>query len=155
VIGSTPDESQQSMDSELSFSISSNKQIYSFNEEIFITMTLRNDSNKPIIVNNPLISDRRLPKPLGVVAFTIYSPTGNILLFNVIRDCTRPSSEFILLQPNESTSKRNAVTKDYHFDQVGIYTISAEYSNLIAPPDGTTAWKGTLASNKITIEVVP
>jgi hypothetical protein len=143
VIGSTPDESQQSMDSELSFSISSNKQIYSFNEEIFIT------------VNNPLISDRRLPKPLGVVAFTIYSPTGNILLFNVIRDCTRPSSEFILLQPNESTSKRNAVTKDYHFDQVGIYTISAEYSNLIAPPDGTTAWKGTLASNKITIEVVP
>jgi len=155
VFGSTPTESRLPVDSELTFTISSDKQIYSLNEEIFITMSLKNNSDEPIIVNNLLISDRRPPRPFGVVAFTIYSPTGDLLIFLPFIDYFPSDAMFVLLQPNESTSKRNAVSKDYDFDQIGIYTISAEYNNLLDSHDGRTAWKGTLESNTITIEVVP
>jgi len=154
-IGSTPIESIEPVDSELTFTISSDKQIYSLNEEIFITMSLRNNSDKPLIVNEFLLSDRT-PRPFGVVAFTIYGPTGDLLIFHVFQDYLSPPSKyFVPLSPNDSTSEKTTISSEYNFDQIGIYTISAEYNNQIDSPDGREAWKGTLESNTIMIEVVP
>jgi len=143
----------------LLFEISSDKLIYRVGEDITIEMILSNLGPNPVVVKSSLwaTSVESLPE-LNSVNFIVINPSGDIIPFGLRLNLPLPSTkDFVILEPsgNPLRVRQFGFEEIFDFSEIGIYTIQATYHNVIDSPDGREAWKGTLESNTITIEVVP
>jgi len=120
-------------------------------------MVLRYQGVEPILVNRRLgLTPLYLPECANSVNLSITDPLGNILNYSsrINIGCPKPE-DFVILNNGDEISSTQRIDEDFHFDKAGIYTIQATYNNVSNHPDGKEAWKGTIDSNIITIEITP
>ena len=122
-------------------------------------MVLRYQGVEPILVNRRLIPTPQFsgsPGCLDSVYFIIKNPLGKILHFRLKIRFTCPKPEdFVILSNGEEIIQTQRLENIFDFGESGVYTIQSIYNNAVDHPDGKEAWKGTIDSNIITIEITP
>ena len=125
----------------LQLTIKSDKEVYEVGEEINLTVTLKSNSDKEMLV---FWSDEKpsiIIKESGVLVVVLSNFSGENSLY---------------IKPKESSPQRVTLTANL---TAGKYQILLEYNPRTMPLDqvhkiGTDVWRGILTSNTITIKVV-
>jgi hypothetical protein len=152
----------------LLFEISSDKQIYRMDEKIWLTVSLTNQSDDPILVYAKFsFVDYKAPSSVSLGFLQILDPTGKIVISNpdihAEINWVPAKDDFVTLRPNQSTPRSFYISSDTHeLTGIGTYKVWAVYANLFDPgdvaansEDARIAWKGELTSNTISIEIQP
>ena len=140
---------------DLSFSIKLNKTKYKKGEPVNCTMTLKNTSQKDMVINNRFLVNH----PMGTreISFQIIGPDLQQVPFVVKINAGIKSRKFRALHPGQSDS--HDIELSYYFDMEtpGKYSVVGYYENTDDSPDSmhlTPAWKGQLVSNKLIINLL-
>jgi hypothetical protein len=152
----------------LLFEFSSDKQTYHLDEKIWLTASLTNQSDSPILVFAKFsFVDYKAPSSVSLGFLQILDPTGSIVKRNpdihAEINWVPTREDFITLQPNESTSRSFYISSDtYKLTEIGTYKVWAVYANLFDPSDvvansedARIAWKGELNSKVISFVIQP
>lgn len=141
---------------ELELSILSTEQKYKNRDKITVEITLRNVGGNSVLINQRLITTPDfLPNEEKSIVFEIINPNNELLVYECsLGHYIVSERDFIFLDPGKGIiSNENMLCFD--FSDFGEYQITAIYNNYIDKPDGNEAWKGSLKSNTIRIEIIP
>lgn len=139
---------------ELEFSIRLDKTSFTKGEAVRCTMTIKNTSKKPLVVNSRLLVN--LPNGPHEVSLLISDPDNHLVIFTSLVRASFQSDEFVNLAPGASASTGYTISNDFDFTKAGAYSIVAYYENKSDPPPSQNmkpAWKGTLVSNKTSFSI--
>lgn len=136
---------------ELSLTLSLDKAIYNRGESVLALATLSNITNKDLLINSRVaINFPTAPDLLRDIMFNIYKPSGNLSSF-IARVNIRPatSNDFIILPAGEKFEIHYNLAKYYNLNEIGNYSVTAIYNNIIDPEGNRIAWKGEVSSNEV------
>jgi hypothetical protein len=121
-------------------------------ETVVVLVELKNRSSAPLAVNGRL--GLSAPKRGGDVSLEIRDQAGKEVPLSARINIGRPAdTDFRVLAPQASASREIKVT-DYFQLRPGTYAIRAVYENAHdRQVDGTPAWRGTLQSNEVRLEI--
>ena len=120
------------------------------------TIRLINDGGTLKIVNGRLLlAPAGFPARLHEISFFIKGPEGsaNLKRFSINAGPPEPGN-FVRLFPGEFIFQTYELSKYFHYDLPGLYTITAEYTNetQVVIHD-TKSWTGKLKSNEAFFEI--
>jgi hypothetical protein len=120
------------------------------------TLVLSNEGSSGLLVNaRMLLVPGGTPEPIGEVVFRIEGPPGSISLKTFRVNAGSASREdFVRLRPGESIVRNYPLEKYFRYTDVGSYSVTATYRNVLRISDGEmTAWTGALTSNEQHFEI--
>jgi hypothetical protein len=139
---------------DLSFTIKLDKTTYHKGDTVKCFMTLKNNSNKNLVINNRFLVNR----PLGPheISFEFTDPDLKPVPFISKINASLQSKNYILLKPGNAETKTYLLTEDFELTGAGNYSVTAFYDNHLDAPALSkmpSAWKGSLISNKINFTI--
>jgi hypothetical protein len=96
------------------------------------------------------------PKEVRDITFAMMGPSGEIIPAFRIQMSPLTPEDFVTLSPGETIEKTLNIQRIYHPTDIGLYSLSAVYQNVMDPGlFSKKAWKGEITSNEVTFEITP
>lgn len=142
---------------ELRLMLSLDKAEYRSGDSIHASIILKNTGNQDIVVRKRMVpGPPYTPKEAKEVVFVINGPSGEINPPFRIQASPLTPDDFILLSPGETVVNTFDIQKIYHLTEIGTYSISVVYQNMMNPGSfHKEAWKGEITSNVVSFEIIP
>jgi hypothetical protein len=139
---------------DLSFTINLDKATYHKGDTVKCIMTLTNNSNKNLVINNRFLVNR--PLSPHEISFEFIGPDMKPVTFISKINASSQSKKYIVLKPGNSQTKTYQLTEDFELTGTGNYSVTAYYNNRFDAPASlkmSSAWKGNLISNKVSFTI--
>ena len=147
----------------MKLSISFKKETYSSYEEIKCKIQLKNQEERPFIVNKRMVvNSKHSPLNFREICFKIYNFKGEEMNFNCHLNIGSANlKDFIILKPSEFFGNFYKLSENYSLKSAGKYLIQAVYKNEVFPKEveemavqmKTEIWKDELKSNIISLNI--
>lgn len=137
--------------------LSTKTDMFRVGDDIPIKITLTNvNTNQDVAINKRLApNDSFAPGVLRDIVFEILAPSGGNLTLGFVNVLPLDAGDFTLLHPGDAYSDTLVLQDYYLLDEVGVYSIRAIYHNETDPGGVGAVWKGTIASNSVSLSIVP
>jgi len=143
--------------------LSFDKRVYQRGEQVVASIVLRNIGGESLLINSYMaVNLPVMPSPVRGMAFVILDPSRDKYVPDIYIDSRPPKIEdFVVLAPGEMIERKfYPVSYGYDFSKLGMYTVIANYQNLIDPSalepnDKRMAWKGEIDSNPAYFTTLP
>ncbi|MFH0839265.1 MAG: hypothetical protein V1893_03675 [Candidatus Omnitrophota bacterium] len=129
---------------------------YKSSEPIYITFSLKNNTDKPIYVNKRFyLSSETVPPDDREIYLEVTGPSGEKLPCTYSYPTGFPKCDYFeLLEPaKEVVSEKRNLAYYFDFKQPGSYTIVAVYQNVFGSEIGIDAYKERLVSQAVVLTI--
>lgn len=137
-------------DGNLEIYIQSDKPVYKFGEPIILTVRLKNNTTKPLVVN------RRLD-PFSDLQWELFAEPHGFMPVKTAAPKPLTDDDFVELKREEAISKKLPPLSEITPDPLkrGLYGIRITYANKEKPKqiDGKDIWTGEIITNRLSIQI--